>query len=84
MFGIQNANETNTLFYPLVGMKNMMTGLAILTLNSQGDRKAVAVVVGCCALAGLYDVWFCMRHDGRWAQHAMGTPIFVSVCWALW
>lgn len=83
-FGIPTADESNTLFTPAFGSRNSTIGLAILLLNLLGDKEAVSVVLGCTALAGVYDTWFCAKHGGDWVHHAVATPVLTTVSWMLW
>lgn len=77
------------LYLPVLGSRNLASGLAIGTFLYQGNNKAAGTVLCCGFMIGCMDIWACFKHEGgkmgkaTWT-HFVGNGVFTAVgAWLL-
>lgn len=82
MFGILQAGENETWFYPGLAGRNLGAGLAVLTFAFRKDRTATGTLLLCLMCNGFADTYICLTSPppviNTWI-HVMNTGILAVV-----
>ena len=85
MYGIPTEDSTGS-YVPVMGIRNISTGVSIGTLLLQGQKRAAGTVLSTALLVGSLDVWITYRYAGQWttevSNHLLGDGIAGAV--GLW
>lgn len=77
IFGVINADQEVSTFYPALGGRNVSAGLACWVLSLYGHRKPLALFLLCWTCTGIFDTRLCLTLpcEKRTWLHAFNT------CW---
>jgi hypothetical protein len=95
VFGIPFADNSNTLFAPGIGGRNMAAGITSLSLallgqqkTQQGEayRKALAIFLATWTLAGFSDSWILINTEGsnNLFTHVFNIGVLTVIASRLW
>jgi hypothetical protein len=86
-FGIPFASNSNTMFVPAIGGRNLAAGLTISTLAYLEDKRAIGILIAFWTLAGWADigVLWAWRKQGseNIFVHARNIAVLMGIAWAL-